>query len=84
MSKGWVRALAYALGAALIVWGAFAAGVSHEERVYCGPGGLDDNDCIFGFIAGYIWAAVALGISVVCIGLIEVIIRRASRSRSVR
>lgn len=78
MRSGWVRAVTYALATTLIVLAAYRAGVSHEERTYCGPGGLDDNDCMFGFIAGLEWAAVALLFAVALLGLLERLIRSRS------
>ncbi len=73
----WVRFGFYVILAASVVRVAVLAGVAHEKRTYCGPSGLDDNDCgIVTVVAGYEWAAVALVMSAVLIGLLEWLIRR--------
>lgn len=79
MGNGWMRAAVYIAAVPLVVWGAGVAGAANYKRVYCGPGGLDPNDCWGGFISSFEWAAVAACVSAAVIGLVEAAIRKPSR-----
>lgn len=63
--RTWGRAVTLTLGLSLIGVVAFFAGVAHFEQVNCWGDPNFDGDCDLGFIDGFVWAAVAVGVAIV-------------------
>ncbi|WP_433157420.1 hypothetical protein [Kribbella sp. CA-247076] len=77
-----VRASVYLCATAVLMAAAFVAGVVLYDTTYCGAGG--DTECL-AILAGFLWAAAALPVSGVAIGIIELVLwhrRRAERRRA--
>ena len=76
-----LRAIAYPLAVAAASYKSFTAGVDHFHKVNCSGAGFD-GDCDLGIFDGMTWAAIALGVAIAVVALIEALIRKASRSAS--
>lgn len=86
------RAVAYPAVLALITAASFFAGVSHAQRgndcgvvvdgIQLSEFSPDLLNCDLGFVDGSIWAAVAFGIALPTAVIIEMLIRRTSRTGS--
>lgn len=78
------RGLGYLCGSALVLVIAFAAGMRHYTKTQC-QGPDSGGDCDLAGLEGMVWAAVALAVFVLLVGVVEAArlsARRKDRSRA--